>query len=155
MALQSLIWLHATREIKRTFEHFIKSFEFNNIYLDPPHHAEINIILQVSLIKRDFRSIVVQGYALRNGLISCGLVNRMTQMIQKIKLFTHERIIHAQVVNLEKILNRSIDCTILLNNRESGSSIQFDANDQEIEQIKMDLGCTIMVLTGKIWMPYI
>jgi hypothetical protein len=79
----------------------------------------------------------------------------LKEMKQKVKLFTHEVIIHAQIAALEKVLNRSVDCTIALNNRGSRSNIQFEANEKEIEQIKGDLGYTIMVLDQNRWMPYI
>jgi hypothetical protein len=76
-------------------------------------------------------------------------------MNRKIKLFTHEVIVHTQIAAIEKVLNRSIDCAISLNNRETRSSIQFEATEQEIEQIKGDLGYTIMVLNGTTWLPHI
>jgi hypothetical protein len=76
-------------------------------------------------------------------------------MAQRIKLFTHEAIIHSQVCALEKTLSREIDYELLLNSRESRSHIQFDADEKEIMLIKGNLGYTVMIQDGTHWLPHI
>jgi hypothetical protein len=74
-------------------------------------------------------------------------------MNQKIKLYTHEVIVHSQISALEKTLNRSIEYKLSLNSRTERSYLQFEADTKEIEKIKSELGYTVSILDGNHWIP--
>jgi hypothetical protein len=65
-------------------------------------------------------------------------------MARRIKVFTHEVIVHSQVTNLEKILERRIDYEITLNTKGARSNIQFEVSETEVDLIKSKFGYAIM-----------
>ena len=66
--------------------------------------------------------------------------------MRRVKLFTHEVIVHSQLTALEKILNRCLHYEISLNIKGIRSNIQFDADDKEIKLIKGNLGYSVIVI---------
>lgn len=66
--------------------------------------------------------------------------------MRRVKLFTHEVIVHSQLTALESILNRCIHYEISLNSKGTRSNIQFDADEKEIGLIKGNLGYTVMII---------
>jgi hypothetical protein len=66
--------------------------------------------------------------------------------MRRVKLFTHEVIVHSQLTALENILNRCIHYEISLNGKDIRSNIQFDANEKEINLIKAHLSYNVMVI---------
>jgi hypothetical protein len=70
-----------------------------------------------------------------------------------IKLFTHETIVHAQIIAVRKLLAREIKFDIMLNVRGIRSHIQFDASQTEINLLKDYSGYTVYVKTGNQWVP--
>jgi hypothetical protein len=75
--------------------------------------------------------------------------------MRKIKLFTHEAIVHSQLLAIETTLDRRVDYEISLNKKTTRSHIQFDASDKEIASIKANLGYTVMIEENNQWLPVI
>lgn len=73
----------------------------------------------------------------------------------KVKLFTHEAIVHAQTLSIEKLLNRKVEFDISLNVKGVRSNIQFTVNEAEITQIKKNLGYTVYTLNADQWIALI
>lgn len=73
----------------------------------------------------------------------------------RVKLFTHEAIVHSQLLALERILSRVIPYEIALSTKGIRSNIQFFADEQEIKRIKSNLGYTVMILDGTQWLPHL
>jgi hypothetical protein len=73
-------------------------------------------------------------------------------MSQRIRIYTHEVIIHAQMHAIEKVLNRTINYTLTLNTATTRSNIEFDAEMTEIESIKSNLGYPVMIQQGNNWL---
>ncbi len=74
-------------------------------------------------------------------------------MGHRIKIFTHESIIHGQVNAIEKIVNRDVQFDITLNLRGDRSNIQFSADEKEIELIKANLGYALLLKNESGWCP--
>jgi hypothetical protein len=77
----------------------------------------------------------------------------MDFMKQRIKIYTHEAIVHSQVNAIEKIVSHEVEFDITLNTRGARSSIQFSAEQNEIELIKNNLGYTILIQNESGWYP--
>jgi hypothetical protein len=73
----------------------------------------------------------------------------------RIKLYTHEVIIHSQINAIEKALNRQIEANITLNQKEQKSNIEFEVSEKELTTIKHDLGFNVMVYDGDRWLPHL
>jgi hypothetical protein len=73
----------------------------------------------------------------------------------RIKLYTHEVIIHSQINAIEKALNRQIGANITLNQKEQKSNIEFEVSEKELITIKHDLGFNVMVYDGDRWLPHL
>lgn len=74
-------------------------------------------------------------------------------MANKIKIFTHEAIVHTQITALEKTLNRQIEFEINLNLNKVRSNLSFEATEEEINLIRHNLGYTVMIRKGGYWLP--
>lgn len=75
-------------------------------------------------------------------------------MSVRIRLYTHEVIVHSQIAAIEKSLNRAVNCEINLNSKKVRSTIEFDAEEKEISALKHELGYNVMVFDGNTWLPH-
>lgn len=73
----------------------------------------------------------------------------------RVKVFTHEAIVHSQLLALERVLARVIPYEIALSTKGIRSNIQFFADEDEIRRIKSNLGYTVMILDGTQWLPHL
>jgi hypothetical protein len=76
-------------------------------------------------------------------------------MITRIRLFTHESIVHSQVIKIETMLGREVPFEIMLNQLQANSTIEFAASDREITLLKNDLGYSVFVFDGTRWLPHL
>jgi hypothetical protein len=76
-------------------------------------------------------------------------------MATRIRLYTHEVIIHSQIASIEKILDRVVEFEVTLNQKQLKSTIEFAAEDTEISKLKNDLGYNIFVFDGVRWLPHL
>jgi hypothetical protein len=76
-------------------------------------------------------------------------------IMHRIKLFTHEAIVHTQINTLERILDRKIEFEIVLNTKGLRSSLELSATQHEIEMIRSGTSYTILVRSNDAWMPVI
>jgi hypothetical protein len=73
--------------------------------------------------------------------------------MHRLKLFTNESMVHSQVSTLEHLLGRRIECEIIMNVKNASSSIQFDANDGEIQTIRSGSNFNLLKRQGGYWIP--
>jgi hypothetical protein len=76
-------------------------------------------------------------------------------MALRIRLNTHETIVHSQLQAIEKALSRTVVFEITLNQKGIKSNIEFEAEEKEISVVKNDLGYNVMVFDGERWLPHL
>lgn len=77
----------------------------------------------------------------------------MLTALLRVKLFTHDTIVHSQLSSIENTVGRVVNFQITLNQQDARSNIQFDASEDEVKKIKSELNYNILTLEGKHWLP--
>jgi hypothetical protein len=73
---------------------------------------------------------------------------------QRLRVFTHENIVHTQTALIEKLLKREVSFVVNLNSAEDRPNIQFSASKSELQILCNTLGHTIFVKSDTKWRPY-
>jgi hypothetical protein len=73
----------------------------------------------------------------------------------RLKIITSETIIHSQLRSLEGILGREVEVNVVLNKRRSGSIIEFEVAETEVQVLKDRLGYTLLMKNEAGWIPVI
>jgi hypothetical protein len=76
-------------------------------------------------------------------------------MPTKIRLHTHEAIIHSQMALIETGLKRPVEFQVILNQKEVRSTIEFEVSDKELSTLKYEMGCNIFIFDGERWLPHL
>jgi hypothetical protein len=66
----------------------------------------------------------------------------------RVRVLTHEVIINSQLASIQKTLNRQVQSEIVLDPRQTKSTIEFAVTDIEIGILKNDLGYNVFVFDG-------
>jgi len=69
----------------------------------------------------------------------------------RIRLQTHEVIIHSQIASIEAALERPVVFDITLNQKQAKSTIEFTVSEKEMATLKHNLGLNIFVLSNGQW----
>jgi hypothetical protein len=73
-------------------------------------------------------------------------------MTRKVRMLTNESAVHSQIEELKKILARPVLIEVSLNVKDCPSNIEFEADDNEIENILRELKFNLMVRQGGHWL---
>jgi hypothetical protein len=79
-------------------------------------------------------------------------ITLLRKMDYTIRIMTHESIIHSQIVSIERLLEREINCQPTLNAKGVKSNIEFRASTDEIEKVRTDLGYRVLVEKNGQWL---
>ena len=71
------------------------------------------------------------------------------------KIITNELIVHSQIRSLTSLLEREVSYSVVINQRRTGSVIEFEAMESEEEVLKERLGFTILKQNTAGWIPLI
>jgi hypothetical protein len=75
-------------------------------------------------------------------------------MQKRLRIFTHESIVHSQVATIQKILGKEITFDIIINSKGARSNIQFMVSSEEMDQLLRHLGYQIFIQTDNHWVPH-
>jgi CheY-like chemotaxis protein len=78
-----------------------------------------------------------------------------SQTLIRIRIATHEVIVHTQIESIERGLKRPISFDITLNKHRKKSNLEFDATEKEISVLRYDLLLNVFCFDGVRWTPHI
>jgi hypothetical protein len=71
----------------------------------------------------------------------------------RVKINTNETVIHFQINDIERILDREVQIKVTLNKIKTGSSVEFEVTEAELRELQERLGYTLYRKNEAGWIP--